>query len=668
MALETSGFQLSQFDRAPQIPGNIGVVDTKSIYGAVVDALKTNEALRTTQQVQAMNDAETALQRQTALGQLEQLPTTLEAQRAKNVLATQQAQADLGLIGAKTEAARTGAEAERVKNVLMSDKDFLQRTLENKMLSPATKTQIQLNKLLQDPNTPEDMKASIKVALKQSLTPKEQQTLDLARGKVHEAIVDGQVVQFRPDGSARILGVPGSEMGGFVSGQTLAPTTAVAPTGMPLSTAAAPTTVLSGTAPTFSSAGPLAAPVGLTAGRFGESKAQTRAAMQTEKQADSILRMNEKEYEDVRQRLEVSLPTDRRSLNTLKDNTANVEKALDEAAQIVGDYGYLATGPGESLRSKLPNPIRARFDALSEMIRANLGFDQLQAMRQNSKTGGALGNVSDVEGKRLESTFGSLNTTQAPEDMLKTIQGIKDARRNLVTRAEEAYTEAYNRAQSSLARVRPDLAPAAEAEAPAAEAPAAPASGLFPAAGSMAPRTFMAPEPARTSSIFPAAGSMAPRTFMASQTTATPEKPQALVPAEAAQAPSGFKVKAVDNQPIVVGNKYETVTPVSAPTPSQTAAPAAAPSNEPPSWYSSGRDPEANQRAVIEFFKRIPETSLRGIQLPAETVMGAANLVQKAGGEMARFFTPSNWKWAGNNALVFDPPQESPATTLPNLP
>ena len=44
-----------------------------------------------------------------------------------------------------------------------------------------------------------------------------------------------------------------------------------------------------------------------------------------------------------------------------------------------------------------------------ETIKANLGFEKLQQMREQSPTGGALGQVSDFENKLLQSTFGNLD-------------------------------------------------------------------------------------------------------------------------------------------------------------------------------------------------------------------------------------------------------------------
>lgn len=50
-------------------------------------------------------------------------------------------------------------------------------------------------------------------------------------------------------------------------------------------------------------------------------------------------------------------------------------------------------------------------------IKANIGFDKLQAMRDASPTGGALGQVSEFENRLLQSVFGSLAQSQRKEDV-----------------------------------------------------------------------------------------------------------------------------------------------------------------------------------------------------------------------------------------------------------
>lgn len=65
--------------------------------------------------------------------------------------------------------------------------------------------------------------------------------------------------------------------------------------------------------------------------------------------------------------------------------------------------------------------------SLIDTIKANSAFDQLQAMRAASPTGGALGAVSDTENKLLQSAIGSLEQSQSAEQLvynLKRVQSI----------------------------------------------------------------------------------------------------------------------------------------------------------------------------------------------------------------------------------------------------
>ena len=50
-------------------------------------------------------------------------------------------------------------------------------------------------------------------------------------------------------------------------------------------------------------------------------------------------------------------------------------------------------------------------------IQANISFDKLQAMREASPTGGALGQVSTFELQNLMAVFGSLEQSQTTEEL-----------------------------------------------------------------------------------------------------------------------------------------------------------------------------------------------------------------------------------------------------------
>ena len=58
-------------------------------------------------------------------------------------------------------------------------------------------------------------------------------------------------------------------------------------------------------------------------------------------------------------------------------------------------------------------------------LQANVAFSTLQEMRNNSKTGGALGNVSDTEIKLLYSKLGSLDELNRKDQLLTTFREIR---------------------------------------------------------------------------------------------------------------------------------------------------------------------------------------------------------------------------------------------------
>ena len=82
------------------------------------------------------------------------------------------------------------------------------------------------------------------------------------------------------------------------------------------------------------------------------------------------------------------------------------------------------------------NPVKKGFDrvfskdfrdmeGLLKTLKANLGFDQLQAMRDASPTGGALGQVSERELDFLQSAAGALDIGMSKENLINSLAEIK---------------------------------------------------------------------------------------------------------------------------------------------------------------------------------------------------------------------------------------------------
>jgi hypothetical protein len=81
--------------------------------------------------------------------------------------------------------------------------------------------------------------------------------------------------------------------------------------------------------------------------------------------------------------------------------------------------------------------------SLFNTITAKGGFSELQDMRNASPTGGALGNVSNQEGKQLIDSFAALARTQNANDLRKSLTTAQSDLQNLKQRMSEAYDLTY---------------------------------------------------------------------------------------------------------------------------------------------------------------------------------------------------------------------------------
>lgn len=100
---------------------------------------------------------------------------------------------------------------------------------------------------------------------------------------------------------------------------------------------------------------------------------------------------------------------------------SNVLKEIDDAERLVG---YSTAGVG-GLMKGVPMTDARNLDAKLQTIKANLGFDRLQQMREESPTGGALGQVAVQELTALQATVASLDQLQHPEQLKEALAKIK---------------------------------------------------------------------------------------------------------------------------------------------------------------------------------------------------------------------------------------------------
>ena len=104
--------------------------------------------------------------------------------------------------------------------------------------------------------------------------------------------------------------------------------------------------------------------------------------------------------------------------------TNNILNTIDTA---IGQVGGSTAGLGGAVMRNLPGSEAVDLEENLLTIKANIGFNELTQMRKDSPTGGALGQVSDMENKALQAARASLEQRQSPEQLRTNLNKIKDS-------------------------------------------------------------------------------------------------------------------------------------------------------------------------------------------------------------------------------------------------
>jgi hypothetical protein len=126
-------------------------------------------------------------------------------------------------------------------------------------------------------------------------------------------------------------------------------------------------------------------------------------------------------------------------LDEAKNSTANIQKQIQDARDIINKYPN-ATGWG-SLLNMVPDTEATQLNALLRTLEANVAFKALQEMRANSPTGGALGNVSNVEIELLYQSLSPILQKGGVKELLSTLDTIENDATQTLDIYERAYTE-----------------------------------------------------------------------------------------------------------------------------------------------------------------------------------------------------------------------------------
>jgi len=115
--------------------------------------------------------------------------------------------------------------------------------------------------------------------------------------------------------------------------------------------------------------------------------------------------------------------------------TKQTEAKVTSGTTVLGDISEmkrkieanptLTTGMIGSLLLRMGFTTAVDVNELGETIRSNIGFDRLQRMREESPTGGALGQVAVQELNALQASLGSLKTSQSDDQLIRNLERLE---------------------------------------------------------------------------------------------------------------------------------------------------------------------------------------------------------------------------------------------------
>jgi|GEM_PF-6584685 len=119
---------------------------------------------------------------------------------------------------------------------------------------------------------------------------------------------------------------------------------------------------------------------------------------------------------------------------------ASVHEDIDTA---ISQASVWTTGFIGKTASFIPGTPQHNLSLTLDTIKANIGFDRLQEMRDSSQSGGALGQVSDHENKLLQAVWGALGQSQSKDQFIANLKRVKKATQDSWDRVNAAYEKDY---------------------------------------------------------------------------------------------------------------------------------------------------------------------------------------------------------------------------------
>lgn len=104
---------------------------------------------------------------------------------------------------------------------------------------------------------------------------------------------------------------------------------------------------------------------------------------------------------------------------------ARIDNVMGEVGRALSEVGATTSGLLGAATKGIPGSPAKDLAGSLTTIKANIGFNELQAMREASPTGGALGQVAVQELESLQAVIGSLDQEQSPARLAENLQKVQ---------------------------------------------------------------------------------------------------------------------------------------------------------------------------------------------------------------------------------------------------
>lgn len=169
------------------------------------------------------------------------------------------------------------------------------------------------------------------------------------------------------------------------------------------------------------------------------------------------LREEQREIEDRRIDEQEQARLAQAQADGIEDSIFQLRNVIDAAKQArARSNDWFATGFGAETAANIGGTSAADVEALLNTIGANTAFDRLQAMRDASPTGGALGQVSEIELRLLRDSTASIAQSQSDEQFQANMLKIEEAYQRVLDRLEGRIPRATSDEMAQASQLSPE--------------------------------------------------------------------------------------------------------------------------------------------------------------------------------------------------------------------